>query len=215
MPNIIATIHCHSVRDKLDVEGYIMSSRYQSILFADGADLRVSSKPLGQGRFDAVIAPGNSFGEMSGGFDEGLVDAFGSTVQRHVTSLIDNDHAGELNVGAAVVVDMGSSVIPYCAYAPTMRVPRQLPPDTDVPYLATRAALLALTNGRIRWQGQEIHVLIPLMGVGTGGLSIPYVCAQIQLAVGSVLDHHGIIPDLTAGEHYDAVIRGARPFNPR
>jgi O-acetyl-ADP-ribose deacetylase (regulator of RNase III) len=215
MINIIASIYCHSVRDKLEVEDYILSSRYQSILFADGADLRRFSAPLAHAKFDAVIAPGNSFGEMSGGFDQGLVDAFGQGLQRNVTAVITKEHAGEMNVGAAVVVETGSDKVPYCAYAPTMRVPRGLPQDTDIPYMATRAGLLELIKSNVNWPNRTINVLIPLMGVGTGGLGIQYVCSQIQLAIGSVLSHHGVIPNLEVGEHYDNVIRGAEPFPPR
>lgn len=214
MITIAASIHCHSVADKLAVQGYLVSNRYQSIAFADGALLKISSSPLGRKAFDAVIAPGNSIGEMSGGFDLGLVDAFGPTVQRNVTHLINANHEGELNVGAAILAETGSLTIPYCAYAPTMRVPRTLEVGSDVPYLATRAALLELIK-RVSWPNDVIHVLIPLMGVGTGGLKVDDVCSQIQLAVGSLQPNHGTIRNLEDGVHYDEVIRGGRVFIPR
>lgn len=214
MITIAASIHCHSVTDRLEVQAYLLSNRYQNIVFADGAELKISTVPLGRKTFDAVIAPGNSIGEMSGGFDLGLVDAFGTTVQRNVTHLIDVIHEGELNVGAAILAETDSLTIPYCAYAPTMRVPRTLEIGSDIPYLATRAGLLELIK-RVCWPNNVLNVLIPLMGVGTGGLQIADVCNQIHLAVGSLQPHHGRMRNLEDGVHYDAVIRGAQPFKPR
>lgn len=215
MTVITASIHCHTRQEVEAVRDYVTSQRYQTILFADGANLSISQRPLGTGLFDAVIAPGNSFGEMSGGFDEALVNTLGNTLQQNVTRVIKDQHYGELNVGAAIVVPTERSVIPFCAYAPTMRVPKTLPPTTDIPYLATRAALLALLTSDVKWPHGELHVLIPLMGVGTGGLDIATVCSQIQIAVGSLMPHHGEILSLEDGVHYDDVIHGARPFASR
>ncbi len=211
MTNFHATIHCHSERDRREVQDYVLSARYQRILFSGGCDLQLSTASLRHATFDAVIAPGNSFGEMSGGFDEGLIQAFGYPLQHSVTDAINKEHAGELNVGAALVVETHVNNIEHCAYAPTMRVPCTLPLDSDVPYMATRAALLALRDVYDKFTFREdepIRVLIPLMGVGTGGLSIPYVCNQIQLAVSSLLEQYRPVRNLEEGSDYDHVIRG-------
>lgn len=208
MTNIIATIYCHTRESQMKVRDYVCSSQYQMILSNEGANLQITNKPLSHAEFDAVIAPGNSFGQMDGGFDQGLVDAFGPGIQANVKQRIRQCHFGELNVGAAEVVPTGALNIPYCAYAPTMRVPCKLPKDSDVPYLATRAGLIALVESAIRWPSDTVRVLIPLMGVGTGGMDVEYVCSQIQMAVRSALAvHRGAIPNLEAGQIYDSLIR--------
>lgn len=211
MTNIIATIYCHTRESQLKVQDYICSSRYQMLLTNEGADLRATNKPLSHAEFDAVIAPGNSYGQMDGGFDQGLVDAFGPVIQANVKTRIRQWHYGELNVGAAIVVETGGLNIPVCAYAPTMRVPCKLPKDSDVPYLATRAGLIELIQSPLIRRTDTVNVLIPLMGVGTGGLEVDYVCSQIQMAIRSALAvHRAAIPNLEAGQIYDSLIRHSK-----
>lgn len=182
------TIYCHSPSDKIRVSQYMKSQRYSQIVDLTGVELELTDARLGTKMFDYVVAPGNSIGEMTGGFDLGLVDAFGELIQHNVTEIITYKHQGELNVGAAEVVATGSDAIPHCVYAPTMRTPRTLEPDTDVPYVATRAAVIAMMNHGLQgaW-GVELtaSVLIPLMGVGTGGVYAKQSACQIHLAVGS------------------------------
>jgi O-acetyl-ADP-ribose deacetylase (regulator of RNase III) len=211
MTNIIATIHCHTRESQMKVQDYICSAHYQMLLANEGADLRATNKPLTHADYDAVIAPGNSFGQMDGGFDQGLVDAFGPTIQDNVKNSIRGWHYGELNVGNAIIVPTGGLNIPYCAYAPTMRVPCKLPKDSDVPYLATRAGLIEMIQSPYLSRLDTIRVLIPLMGVGTGGLAVEYVCSQIQMAVRSALAaHRATIPNLEAGQIYDSLIRHSK-----
>lgn len=208
MTNIIATIYCHTRESQMKVRDYVCSSRYQMILSNEGADLQITTKALSHAEFDAVIAPGNSYGQMDGGFDKGLVDAFGPGIEANVKHLIRQAHFGELNVGAAVAVQTGALNIPHCAYAPTMRVPCKLPKDSDVPYLATRAGLIELLYYKLKWPNDTMRVLIPLMGVGTGGLEVEYVCSQIQMAVRSALAiHRSAVPNLEAGQIYDGLLR--------
>lgn len=205
---ITATIFAYS-RDSQDkIRAYLKTDHYFNLQARTGVSLLYSSIPLDRADHDAVIAPGNSFGIMTGGFDQGLVDAFGAGIQNNVMFSITELHNGELNVGAAELVRTGGINIPWCAYAPTMRVPKTLPADSDVPYMATRAGLLALVKSDIVWPREGIRVLIPLMGVGTGGLAVDHVLHQIQQAIATVTqDSSKMIDNLEHGLMLDEAIR--------
>jgi len=92
---------------------------------------------------DAVVSPANSFGFMDGGIDAVYTHQFGFALEGRLQALLAAGHGGELPVGCAVIVETGSSEIPWCISAPTMRVPAPVP-DTANAYLAFRAALRAV-----------------------------------------------------------------------
>lgn len=206
---IEAKLFVHTSFDEHQAKAYLTNRRYREIQELTGISMGLIRKPLKDIVSTAVIAPGNSYGVMTGGFDQGLVDAFGDELQYRVYDAIERRHLGELNVGAAEVVAIEGKSIRYCAYAPTMRVPMPLYSDSDAPYLATRAGLVALMRDERLARLEKISVLIPLMGVGTGGLNIQYVCNQIHLAVASVAPNRPmkINRDLEYGSKLDKIIR--------
>lgn len=206
---IEAKLFVHSSFDEHQAKAYLTNRRYREIQELTGISLGLIRKPLKDIVCTAVITPGNSYGVMTDGFDQGLVDAFGNELQYRVYDMIERKHFGELNVGAADVVAIEGKGIRYCAYAPTMRVPMSLYSDTDAPYVATRAGLIALMRDERLARLEKISVLIPLMGVGTGGLNIQYVCNQIHLAVASMAPHRPmkINRDLDYGSKLDKIIR--------
>ena len=75
---------------------------------------------------DAVVSPANSFGFMDGGIDALYMDYFDPDIQLRVRRQIYDEHAGELLVGAADVVETGHNKIPFLIAAPTLRVPMVL-----------------------------------------------------------------------------------------
>ena len=95
---------------------------------------------------DAVVSPANSFGFMDGGIDMLYTQHFGWGVQERLQEAIRVDHAGELLVGAAEIVETEDPDLPFLIAVPTMRVPTILR-DTVNPYLAARAALLLAARG--------------------------------------------------------------------
>lgn len=128
---------------------------------------------------DAIVAPGNSFGHMTGGFDGALVKLLGIDLDTKVRQMINDEYLGEMPVGSAEFVEMANRFI---IYAPTMRVPKVLPKGTDVPYLATLAAMNVINklNQFASDKDKPIKtVLIPLMGVGTG--KVPHDVAAVQI----------------------------------
>ena len=134
---------------------------------------------------DVFATAGNSFGGMSGGVD-GAVNTHLSSytpceyVQDRVKAAIVEQFAGELPVGAAVVVATAHPRHTTLIYAPTMRVPGPLPEDTIVPYLAFRAVLVALKRSGMR------SVSTPLFGTGAGEVPVAKACRQMLRAAASV-----------------------------
>lgn len=154
-------------------------------------------------KVDCIIAPGNSYGHMTGGLDKAIVDALGLWLQRSVLYQIHTSYLGELSVGQAMVVRQPNWVPkdhPTVIYAPTMRVPMELPQDNDVPYRAMLASLQKIDriNTHVKSSGGNStiqSVLVPLFGAGTGGMNPYEVLRQIVLAIGRYT-HRPTIRDL-------------------
>ncbi len=139
---------------------------------------------------DAVVSPANSFGFMDGGIDRLYLERFGHETQDRVQALIQEDHFGELPVGAALIAETNDCEFPFLIVAPTMRVPMILG-ESIHPYLAARATFLLIRHGTFSAGphcGQPVreHVrTVALPGLGTGvGRVPPADCArQVRAAI--------------------------------
>jgi len=140
------------------------------------------------------VSPANSFGFMDGGVDMLFSQHFGWHVQERLQQLIVSKHHGELLVGAAEIVETNSRQIPYLIAAPTMRVPMILG-NTINPYLAARASLLLIKQGRFaggHLSGEPVasyvdSVAFPGLGTGVGRVG-PNTCArQVCAAIEEVV----------------------------
>lgn len=103
---------------------------------------------------DAIVSPANSYGFMDGGIDAVYVEHFGEIIQTRVRESILYDHHGELLVGQATIVETDDRKIPFLIAAPTMRVPMWLGAETVNPFLAMRAVILLVREGRFS-RGRE------------------------------------------------------------
>ena len=113
---------------------------------------------------DAIVSPGNSFGNMGGGFDRICRDRFGFDLQFKLQNTIRQRPMLELLVGEAVILATGDEKFPHFISVPTMRTPGRVKDPADI-YLASRAAILAAKDagfGRICMTG---------LGTGSGGIS--------------------------------------------
>lgn len=134
-------------------------------------------------KFDAVICPGNSFGHMTGGFDQGVVDVFGISVQTKVREMIERDFFGMMPVGASSVIEHDGRVF---VYTPTMMVPVRFT-DIALPYMCMYNSLVAIHQYEKR-VGREIErVLCPLFAAGTGGADPMVAYNQQKTALVEVL----------------------------
>lgn len=128
-----------------------------------------------------VVAPGNSFGLMDGGYDKVIVDVFGQHVEDAVKHSIADRWFGELPVGCALSVDAihaseADGIFPQVIYAPTMQVPMIIEGTANV-YYATLAAIREAIRCGCKC------LLLPLMGAGTGGMSLEDVGLQMLTAI--------------------------------
>ena len=136
---------------------------------------------------DCVVCPGNSFGDMGGGFDKAVDDFHGGRAQPAVIEAIAQHFLGELPVGVGLVVDVpGATRAGRLVVAPTMRVPGPAAPVAA--YLATRAALVAIARGSTSAGAAVGTVVIPGMCTGVGGMSFHESAAQMRAAFTSVLE---------------------------
>ena len=143
---------------------------------------------------EAVVSPANSFGFMDGGIDAQYLDFFGPEIQLRVRRQIHEQHAGELLVGAAEIVETGHAAIPFLIAAPTMRVPMVLRESVNA-YLAARAVFLVVQRGSFT-SGQHAghpvreHVrtlAMPGLGTGVGRLGFNTCARQVRAAIDDVL----------------------------
>lgn len=160
--------------------------------------------------FDAIGAPGNSYGHMTGGFDGALAEEY-PFLDKRVRDYIQTVFCGECNVGQAFEVSadrFGPSVL----YAPTMRIPKKLPENSEAPYLATFAIMQLVRRINLgadiaSMPPQGINtLLLPVMGMGTGLLPITKVARQMQMAIVRALDHSPIDTLGNMGYAIDTVI---------
>lgn len=154
---------------------------------------------------DAIVSPANSFGFMDGGIDRLYLEQFGHSLEDRVQTQIKQDHAGELLVGAATIVDTGDETIPFLIAAPTMRVPMTLESSIN-PFLAARAVFLLIRDGVMptgKYAGEPVrdHVkTVSLPGLGTGVGRVPPVqCAkQVRAAIEDIVMEKFVFPATTS-----------------
>lgn len=115
--------------------------------------------------YDVVICPGNSFGHMTGGFDQGVVDVFGTEVEDKVRAMIEEKYFGMMPVGSSEVVMHDERAF---VYTPTMMVPVSFT-DIVLPYMAMYSSLLAIHRYEQGKNHQFEQALCPLFAAGTGG----------------------------------------------
>lgn len=135
---------------------------------------------------DAIVSPANSFGFMDGGIDAVYTHQFGFALEARLQALLTADHGGELPVGCAVIVQTGSTEIPWCISAPTMRVPEPVP-DTVNAYLAFRAALRAVLAHNASGRQPIRRILCPGLATTTGQMPVDRCAAQMRAAWDNVL----------------------------
>lgn len=139
------------------------------------------------GTYDALVSPGNSYGQMDGGIDGAISAEFGA-VQRNVWRMLAERHHGYQPVGTAEVVETGDPRCPFLVHAPTMRMPMRLRGAAELHvYDALWAALLAADR-----HGDIGTLACPGLGTGVGGVA-PERAAQLM---GAAYRHWRSSPDL-------------------
>lgn len=184
---------------------------FQELMAHHGVELHVCNEKLEdhlvENSYDAIVAPGNSFGHMTGGFDGALVNVFGQELDERVRAHIEQSWGGELPVGNARLIEIPyRDAASWIVYSPTMRVPCILPANSEAPYLATLAAFQRIwryNHNKPKLAPVIDEVLLPVMGMGTGMLNRDYVARQMQLALIRAIGRLPITQLGTDGFHWE------------
>jgi len=158
------------------------------------SDVSVHHGPILDVSCDAVVSPTDGNGSMNRGISLHIRSRFGLQVEEQLKAHIRLRHNGELPVGSAEIVSTNNPNIPYLIAAPLSRSPMILRGSPN-PYLAVRAALLLVKQGRFLsgpLEGQLVSAVVSSVvfpGLGTGGSQVaPYACAQqVRAAIEEVL----------------------------
>jgi O-acetyl-ADP-ribose deacetylase (regulator of RNase III) len=139
-------------------------------------DVSIINSPFEEvASYQAIVSPANSFGLMDGGFDQALIDYFGTELMYKVQQYIINNYFGEQPVGTAFAMHTDNPTHPYLIHAPTMRVSMNIS-QTDNVYNAMRAIISTAINSNFD------SVLCPGLGTLTG--QVPYEQAAKQMYLG-------------------------------
>ena len=137
---------------------------------------------------DALISPANSFGDMSGGIDRAIDNHYGGSAQKLLQHEIREEFFGELPVGMAILLEMGSSNFQYLIAAPTMRIPGILRKDSINVYLAMRAILVCALRYNEKHGFRIQKIAIPGLGTGVGGMDFEESARQMYGAYGNIYE---------------------------
>lgn len=145
-------------------------------------DVTIFNGDLFSLKTDCVVSPSNSFGFMDGGVDRIIMRRFGPQLQERIKRKISLLPTGELLVGDSVILDTRDNEIPYCIFAPTMRVPSDIR-NTVNGYLSAKAIFSCIAN-----QCCEIKAItIPGLGTGVGRLSFDSCAVQMRAAYDEII----------------------------
>ncbi|KAJ3033322.1 hypothetical protein HDV00_006512 [Rhizophlyctis rosea] len=162
--------------------------------------------------YDALVSPANSFGLMDGGVDYHISFHLGGSpavLVPYVQRVLLDRFAGQQPVGTAVLIDVGNVTERYLddpgnhfreigmedvrlprflIHTPTMRTPRLLGSNTEVPYDAMWSVLTSIRAHNIHALSQNQpenlirSVVIPGFGTSVGGVSPELGARQVALA---------------------------------
>jgi O-acetyl-ADP-ribose deacetylase (regulator of RNase III) len=135
---------------------------------------------------DALVSPANSFGDMSGGLDQQFDRFYEETAQRAAMDRIAKQFHGELPVGTATIIAMGTRRFPFLIVSPTMRVPGRVPGTINA-YLSMRAALVAVLDHNSDGLVRIDSVAVPGLCTGVGGMPAEESAPQMRAAYDMVV----------------------------
>jgi O-acetyl-ADP-ribose deacetylase (regulator of RNase III) len=128
---------------------------------------------------DAFVSPANSKGDMDGGVDQTFLHYFGYEIENRVKRWIDNDYAGFLPVGNAIIVPTDDKRVTNLVVSPTMVKPGPVYDPYDI-YLAAKALFSRIKEHNLNTKSDKRHQInnIAMTGLGTGiGMLDPKVSA--------------------------------------
>jgi len=109
---------------------------------------------------DCIVSPGNSFGQMTGGFDYAISDYLGWEFQEKVQQYIKDNFYGEQVVGSSFIIDTPIDGL-RLIHTPTMRLP-EIIKDPALVYHCMRSTLICALKNEVKC------IVIPVFGGACG-----------------------------------------------
>lgn len=130
----------------------------------------------------AIVMPINSFGILDSGLALTINKFMDGQLEDLVRTMIQKKYSGEMPIGSAEVLKTNREKPVIVIVSPTVRVPSNIMAVNVNPYIATRAALLALARylGREKTMQGTITSLA-ISGMGTGGGRAAPATAAFQM----------------------------------
>ena len=148
--------------------------------FEDTKEVEIAQESFHQFMTDydpeAIVSPGNSFGEMTGGYDLAISEFFGWGLQKRVQSKIRQEYFGEQPVGTALVIDNIDGKGKKLIHVPSMRLPQIINEPLTI-YQCTRAALMAAIKEKVG------SIVLPAFGGGCGQVPPKVIARQMKAAL--------------------------------
>ena len=139
--------------------------------------------PENKDSIDCLVSPGNSFGHMTGGYDEALSHLLGEDFQLDVREKIYSDYYGEQNVGTSFIMDTPIKGL-RLIHTPTMQYPEPIKDDFVI-YSCMRSTLICALQNHVS------HIVLPIFG-GEAGHVKPEISSKRMLdAYTQIRDHRG------------------------
>jgi O-acetyl-ADP-ribose deacetylase (regulator of RNase III) len=147
-------------------------------------------------KYDLIISPANSFGDLKGGIDMAYYRLLGREELAERSRTYVRFYAdGEIHVGDYGIIPIfeAKQQPTYLALCPTMTVPGRLPPDSRNAYFYMRAVIKAIRKLKATiYVDKDLSMLCPIPCIGVGGLSHQLVAKQMRIAFES-MNGNGII----------------------
>lgn len=149
--------------------------------------------------YDCVVTPGNSFGDLSGGFDLSIINVFGAEIQKNLWDYLKkrypsenvNDNSWDCSdqpIGTSILIKTGTKIAKYLCHTPTMEFARKIQDKPNV-YMAMNSVLYEIlkhnTSCAHSYSSHKNYiktVVIPFMGTGFGELSYEESAKQMYHA---------------------------------
>ena len=136
-----------------------------------------------QQMIDCLVSPANSFGRMTGGYDEVLSQILGCNFQYKVQDYIKRHYYGEQVVGTSFIIDTDIDGLKLI-HTPSMRYPSRIKDDMVVYYCMRSTLMCALENG-IK------NIVIPVFGGDCGGVDAAWAGTRMREAYDQILNRQG------------------------
>jgi len=158
--------------------------------------------------YDCVVTPGNSYGDLSGGFDLSIVGIFGDQIQSNLRRVLRKKFpSNEINdknawdcanqpIGTSILIETQSPVAKYLCHTPTMEYARGIVGKPNV-YMAMNSILYEIYKHNMEClkshksrKNYIRSVIIPFLGTGFGELTYEESAKQISCAYKYFKENH-------------------------